>query len=91
MSDQFEIRWLDRGHPPRIKPDPAFPDGVPVVDASMGAAITCVAELPYPTGEVNVGTWLVDCKLCRLRVGVTAASRPDDPRSVKLACKIIPA
>lgn len=85
---QFEIVWDDRGHPPKVAPNPAFPDGVEV-DASDGARLTCVAQLPYPTGKVNVGTWLVTCKLCRLRVAVTAASRPDDPRSVKLPCKLV--
>ena len=87
MSDHFDIRWLDRGGPPKVAPNPAFPDGVDV-DASEGAKLTCLVPLPYPTGKANVGTWMIACTLCRLRVGVTAASRPDDPRSVKLACKI---
>jgi hypothetical protein len=32
------------------------------------------------------GVWVVACHTCGLRVGITAAGRPDDPRTVRLAC-----
>ena len=89
MSDQFEIEWHDRGGPPQVKPNPAFPDGVPEVDIARGKEPNCVVQLPYPTGRTNIGTWYVTCRLCRLRVAITAASRPDDPRSARVPCKIV--
>lgn len=82
------IDWLDRGSPPKVAPNPAYPDGIPLVDLSNGAKHTCRVELPYPTGHKNVGTWLIECEVCRLRVGITAASRPDDARAALLPCKI---
>lgn len=88
MSDQFQILWQDRGGPPKVKPNPAFPDGVPEIDMARGEQPNCVVTLPYPSGHTNVGLWLVRCRLCRLRVGITAASRPDDPRSARLPCKL---
>jgi hypothetical protein len=84
-----QIEWLDRGHPPRVAPNPDYPDGIPMLDVGNGAKHTCTVELPYPTGHVNVGTWIIECDVCRLRVGVTAASRPDDARSVRVPCKIM--
>jgi hypothetical protein len=85
------IVWMDRGVPPRVTPNPRYPDGVPEVDISGGAKRTCRVELPYPSGHVNVGTWLIKCTLCRLNVGITAASRADDARAVVLPCKIVDA
>jgi len=88
MSEgRFEIRWVRRGGPPQQPPDPRYPDGVDV-DISLGAARSCSTPLPYPVDRNEVGTWLVECQVCGLRVGITAASRPDDPRSVKIACKL---
>jgi len=88
VSEQFDIRWIDRGRPPKVAPNQAFPDGVDI-DLTLGRdGPSCTVALPYPTGKTNIGAWLIVCRMCRLRVGITAASRPDDPRSVKLACKI---
>lgn len=91
MSEQFQIDWLDRGRPPKVAPNPAYPDGIDVDLRLEPEALFCTVALPYPTGHTNIGTWLVKCNLCRLRVGITAASRPDDPRSAKLPCKMVPA
>jgi hypothetical protein len=80
------IEWMDRGRPPREPANPAYPDGCHI-NLLNGNEKSCTVELPYPTGHVNIGTWLVTCTVCRLTVGVTAASRPDDPRSVTVPCK----
>lgn len=98
-DEQFIIAWLDRGRPPRQPPNPVYPAGchVDLTDEAMAEDRVklhvmpndgCIAALPYPTGRENVGTWLVECRLCGVKVAVTAASRPDDPRSVKLPCKM---
>jgi hypothetical protein len=100
MSAQFDIDWVDRGRPPRQPPNPHYPDGCHVNLTGSGppklphpelpeppeGEPACRAELPYPSGYANVGTWLVHCRRCGLNVAITAASRFDDARSVLLPC-----
>jgi DNA-directed RNA polymerase subunit RPC12/RpoP len=81
---QFRIDWFDSGREPRVAPDPKYPDGINV-DGSNGAKTTCVAKLPYPAKRC--GHYLVRCRRCGLKVAITTAGRPDDPKSVKLACE----
>lgn len=103
MSDQFSIEWMDRGSPPRVEPNPAYPDGcyLDLTETALRIGETklahpsmasneksCVVALPYPSGHENVGTWIVKCRRCGMSVGVTAASRVDDARSVRLPCKV---
>lgn len=83
---KFEIEWVNRGGPPKQPPDTAFPHGKDV-DLTMGREPSCITPLPYPTGKGTIGGWLVRCLTCGLSVYVTAASRPDDPCSLKVACK----
>jgi hypothetical protein len=85
LSEQFEIRWIDRGHPPRVKPNPDFPDGR---DVDSGERPACLAKLPYPTGKDHVGGWFLRCQRCGTTAYVTAASRPDDPKSIMIPCKM---
>ena len=79
----LSAKWIDRGREPRCPPDPAFPDGVDV-DVSLGASLTCAIALPYPAQRC--GIYVVTCDLCGFTVAVTTAGRPDDPRSLKIAC-----
>lgn len=83
-TDQFGIEWQDSGREPRVAPNPSYPDGI-AVDMSDGAERTCTVTLPYPARRI--GAYLIHCRLCGLRVGLTTAGRPDDPRSVRLACR----
>lgn len=69
----------------QCEPDPLFPNGK-AVDVSNGQK-SCLVALPYPAAEC--GAWRVVCSACGLRVGITAAGRPDDPISVKIPCKLI--
>ena len=85
---KFKIDWIDRGRPPREKPNPAYPNGIDL-DTSNGAAKTCTVQLPYPAPHKNIGTWFVTCETCGYRAACTMASRPDDPRSIKLPCKAV--
>jgi hypothetical protein len=80
------VKWLDHGREPVCKPDPKFPKGVDV-DLSLGSKRTCETALPYPAKRI--GLYLVVCDICGLRVGVTTAGRPDDPRSLKIACELV--
>lgn len=86
-SDQFSIHWIDRRRPPRAVPNPAFPDGVDIDMRKSEHEPACRVTLPYPTGRKNVGTWLVNCKGCGCTAIISAASRPDDPRSVLISCR----
>jgi hypothetical protein len=87
MSEQFKIKWLDSGREPQVPPNPNYPNGIDIPSARRGAEgfRFCTAQLPYPA--VRCGTYIVECTRCGLRVGVTTAGRPDDPRSVELDCQ----
>lgn len=79
----FTVRWVDREREPQCAPNPAYPQGVDT-DVSGGAAEACTAKLPYPAKRC--GFYVVECDRCGVRVAVTTAGRPDDPRSVRIAC-----
>lgn len=82
----MKIKWHDAGREPQCAPNPAYPNGMDV-DVSDGATLTCLADLPYPAKRC--GTYTVECEKCGLRIAVTTAGRPDDPRSVKIACNVM--
>jgi hypothetical protein len=77
--------WVDGGREPQCAPDPAYPEGKHL-DISDGARLSCITGLDWPAPRC--GYWLVECKECDLSVMVTTAGRPDDPRSIRLACKV---
>lgn len=85
MSATITVQWLDFGREPECPPDPNYPSGKDV-DASIGAKATCVALLPCPAPRC--GAYAVRCQVCGMSVAVTTAGRPDDPRSVKIACRL---
>lgn len=77
------IRWIDRHREPQCPPNPDYPAGKDV-DMSNGADKTCEAPLPHPAPRC--GYYIVECETCGFRAVITTAGRPDDPRSVKIAC-----
>ncbi len=81
----ISVTWIDRFREPTQRPNPAYPNGIDV-DLTHGAHITCLAELPYPAKRC--GHYLVDCDRCGYLAVVTTAGRPDDPKSVRLPCKV---
>lgn len=83
----FKTKFHTDGSAPVNPPRSEFPNGEDV-DGSNGARKTCTAQLPYPAP--SRGVHICECEDCGLRVGVTAAGRPDDPRSMKVACLHIP-
>jgi len=89
MFDRFTIHWHDRGRPPKVAPNPDYPDGIELDLRQDKDRSACNINLPYPTGHENIGTWVVECSKCGLRIGITAASRPDDPRSALVNCKTV--
>jgi hypothetical protein len=86
VSNHFRITWADSGQEPKCPPNPEYPAGVDL-DVSNGAKITCLVTLPtYPAPRI--GLYRIRCETCDVRVAVTTAGRPDDPRSVRIACKL---
>jgi hypothetical protein len=81
---KFKIDFRSHNRKATCAPDPAYPHGIDV-DMTDGAKVACLAMLPYPAA--CCGLWIVECQTCGKRAGITAAGRPDDPRSLKLACK----
>jgi hypothetical protein len=81
----LHVKWIDRGYDPKAPPNRDYPNGVDI-DLTNGAPRACQAALPYPAKRV--GYYLVSCDVCGFRGIVTTAGRRDDPRSVRLPCKI---
>lgn len=86
MSDKrFEINWHDLGREPKVAPNPAYPDGIDM-DVTAGQQPNCTTALPYPARRC--GYYTVRCILCGYSVALTTAGRPDDPRSLKIPCRL---
>lgn len=83
--NHIKVDFLDAGRFARMSPDPAYPEGIDL-DLSEGATLTCLADIPYPAPRC--GSMIAECEKCGARVAVTVAGRTDDPRSVKIACKM---
>jgi hypothetical protein len=82
------VTWLTHHRKARNAPDPAFPQGIDVLsvpDPGCDGARTCRTELPWPAPEC--GLHIVKCSVCQLSIAVTAAGRPDDPRSITVFCR----
>jgi hypothetical protein len=77
-------KWHDAGREPQCAPNPNYPDGIDIVIGKSGAK-SCSTNLPYPADRC--GHYVVGCTVCGLRVAITTAGRPDDPRSIKLECR----
>jgi hypothetical protein len=83
-THNIEFRPSGRGKA-QCPSNPEFPDGIDVTVADDSVE-RCIVPLPYPAPEC--GAHIVVCKLCQMSVAVTAAGRPDDPRSVAMPCRI---
>ena len=83
MSD-LTITWHSHNRAPQCPSDPAYPNGIEV-DAAQGK-IGCAVDLPYPAE--CCGIWLIACPVCGNQVAVTAAGRRDDPKRVRIPCKL---
>lgn len=83
LDSHCTVEWQDLGREPQCAPDPAYPTGkdLRLADQSIPH---CDVALPYPAKRC--GLYIVECKRCGYRMGITTAGRPDDPRSVQIAC-----
>lgn len=84
VKPDWQIEWVDAKRDPKCAPNPKYPDGIDI-DVSDGATNTCIAMLVHPTRRC--GAYLVKCRTCGASAALTTAGRPDDPRSLKMACK----
>jgi hypothetical protein len=82
----IHVHWVDRGYEPKSPSNPAYPDGMNH-DLTGGDRLTksCKTALPYPAKRC--GYYVVTCSKCHVKTIITTAGRPDDPKSVRLACK----
>lgn len=72
------------GRRPKCAPNPAYPGGMVTNLAADHPG--CWADLTYPAP--SVGKWLIECPRCGYTALVTAASRPDDPKAVRVPCQM---
>ncbi len=88
-TTQFLVEFLDAGRAAVCAPNPQFPNGidVPRPPGVAADAPVCKVELPYPAPRV--GAYLIECRRCGCRVGLTVAGRVDDPRSMEVPCKTL--
>lgn len=84
MGNSHHVQWIDGRKEPQCRPNPAYPKGIDL-DASAGASLTCTVVLPYPAKRI--GHFEIFCPVCGARSICTTAGRPDDPRSLKIACR----
>jgi hypothetical protein len=82
---QFTLHWIDAGKEPACPSDPAYPDGIDL-DVSSGSEPTCKVPLPYPAKRI--GSYVIGCNLCGIKVICTTAGRRDDPRSIRVRCQL---
>lgn len=81
----LKAAFISHGRKAQSPPNPAYPNGVRI-DLTTGQEQTCSIPLRYPAE--CVGKWEITCTNCGYSAVVTAAGRPDDPRSVKVPCKL---
>jgi hypothetical protein len=84
-QSDFDITWIDSGREPQCLPDPAYPNGTDIPCSEPDARQICGVALPYPAQRC--GLYVIRCKICDLTVAVNTVGRPDDPKSVQIACK----
>jgi hypothetical protein len=84
-TEKLKVRWIDGQREPQCPPDPRYPKGIDI-DMSKGIAKTCSADLPYPAKRC--GVYVVTCQTCGLHTVVSTAGRCDDPRSIRVACRL---
>lgn len=77
-------KWIGNGQKPTCSPDPDYPNGRSM-DLTNDATPNCTVTLPHYPSDGR-GVWVIGCFGCKLRIAITSAGRPDDPRTVKMAC-----
>jgi hypothetical protein len=84
QHDDFKITWSMHEHEPQSV-NLNCPDGTHV-DLSRKRRPACVISVPYPAPP-RPGLFRIKCVKCGAYAHVPTAGRPDDPRSIRLACR----
>lgn len=82
---QFQVIWQDRKRQPAVPFNRAYPWGKSC-DLAGGMLPACQLDLEWPA--LRCGQYLIACIKCGMRVVVTTAGRVDDPRQVRMPCKV---
>jgi hypothetical protein len=85
QTSRFLVDWVDRNRETTHPADPAYPHGS-AIDVALNAMKACRVELPYPAARC--GLWVMTCRQCGFSIALATAGRPDDPRSVRIPCKL---
>lgn len=80
----LRVDFVTKGEEPQQQPNPAYPNGIDI-DVSDGRRPACSVALPK---VATVGYFVVACPTCGKTGMLTAAGRPDDPRSYKMNCNV---
>lgn len=83
--NRFDIRWMDGKTETERPSDPRYATGMNV-DLTFGQRPFCKAELQYPVPRC--GQHVGRCVVCNFLIALMTAGRPDDPRTVKVPCKL---
>ena len=84
-ESRFLIDWVDLHRESTEPADPAYPDGS-AIDVALDAPHACRLQLPCPAARC--GQWLITCRDCRFYIALATAGRADDPKSVRLPCRL---
>lgn len=85
MEANFDISFVKSGRgKAQCAPDPNYPEGVNATAITALGRPSCTIMFPYPAPEC--GHFVARCRRCSFSVAVTAAGRPDDPRSLTVTC-----
>lgn len=82
---KHKVQWIDGRRAPQCAPNPSYPLGI-ALNAAGDAERTCTVPLPYPAARI--GAYYIKCRICGATAACTTAGRPDDPRSITIACKL---
>jgi hypothetical protein len=82
----ISVKWIDRFREPTQPPHRQFPNGVDISLCAHSGEKFCETALPYPAKRC--GYYSVLCETCGFSAVITTAGRPDDPKSVRLPCKL---
>jgi hypothetical protein len=85
-TDSFKVEWIDGHREAQFPPNPAYPNGVDLDVAPRPGVPTCHIDLPYPAKRC--GLYHVECAICGSNAMITTAGRSDDPRSVRIPCRL---
>jgi len=79
----WQIEWLDFE---RVSTQAPKHQNGSDIDIAGDVRAACKSELPYPAPRI--GRYFVRCRTCGKTAVVTTAGRVDDPRSLRMACRM---